>query len=125
MGIVRLAIGSLARSSGVDEERVDDMRIAVSEACTNAVLTNEETGTDEPVTISWVRHPHGIEIEVRDRGLPPESQPDTLDSQGFSSRLVMSTALLHELADELHVEPAPERGTLVRLTFRTEEDTLA
>lgn len=122
MGIVRLAVGSLARASGLDEERVDDIRIAVSEACTNAVFTNEETGGDEPVSVSWVRQADRIEIEIGDRNESAADQPDALDSQGFSSRLVMSVALLEELADELEVGRRPGGGTAVRLVFHTPED---
>ena len=115
-------MGSLARASGLDEERVDDIRIAVSEACTNAVFTNEENGSDQPVSVSWTRQADHIEIEVGDRNESPKDQPDTLDSQGFSSRLVMSMALLEELADELKVGRRPDGGTSVRLIFRTPED---
>lgn len=114
-------MGSLARSSGLDEERVDDIRIAVSEACTNAVFTNEEADGDDPVSVSWVPHPDRIEVEVRDRGGSSDAPPDVLDSQGFSSRLVMSTALLQELADELQVQTPADGGTVVRLVFRMEE----
>ena len=118
---MRLAIGSLARASGLDEERVDDVRIAVSEACTNAVFTNEETGSDGPVTVAWVAHPDRIDVEVGDRGPTAADQPDVLDSQGFSSRLVMSVALLEELADELSFESRSGGGSLVRMSFRIPE----
>ena len=101
---------------------MDDIRIAVSEACTNAVFTNEENGSDQPVSISWTRQADHIEIEVGDRNESPKDQPDVLDSQGFSSRLVMSMALLQELADELQVGRRPDGGTSVRLIFRTPED---
>lgn len=112
----------MARSSGLDEERVDDIRIAVSEACTNAVFTNEETGGDQPVSVSWVQQPDRIEIEVGDHNESPADQPDLLDSQGFSSRLVMSMALLEELADDLQVARRPDGGTSVRLVFHTAEE---
>ena len=47
VGVVRLALSSLARAAGLDEEKVDDIKIAVSEACANAVLNNEEANSDE------------------------------------------------------------------------------
>ena len=42
VGVLRLALGSLARTVGMDEESIDDLRIAISEACTNAVIAQEE-----------------------------------------------------------------------------------
>jgi serine/threonine-protein kinase RsbW len=117
---VRLAVASLARGAGFDEERVDDIRIAVSEAATNAVLTNEEASVDEAVTVAW-RQGHGrAVVEVGDRGGTPDPNGASLeDSQGFSSRIVMSEALLRELADELVFEPREGGGTTARLTFLT------
>lgn len=117
VGIVRLALGSLARTVGFDEERVDDIRIAVSEACANAVLSNEDTGSTEGILVTWTEAPDRVEVSVSDRGPGGTDDSATQDSQGFSSRLVMSVALLQEIADELGVEPRDGGGTTTKLTF--------
>ena len=117
VGIIRLAVASLARSAGFDEERVDDIRIAVSEACTNAVLTNEEAGSSDPITFRWSESTDQIVVEVGDRGAVGAEAPSPQDSQGFSSRMVMSVALLQEMVDELSFEPREGGGTTARLTF--------
>ena len=117
VGIIRLAVASLARSAGFDEERVDDIRIAVSEACTNAVLAHEEAGTQDPITVAWEEAADRIVVQVQDRvGTPAGEGVSPQDSQGFSSRMVMSVALLEEMADELALE-ATAGGTTARLTF--------
>lgn len=117
VGIIRLAVASLARSAGFDEERVDDIRIAVSEACTNAVLAHEEAGTQDPITVAWEEAADRIVVQVQDRvGTPAGEGVSPRDSQGFSSRMVMSVALLEEMADELALE-ATAGGTTARLTF--------
>lgn len=41
VGTVRLAISSLANSAGFDIEAVEDIKVAVSEACTNVVCHGE------------------------------------------------------------------------------------
>ena len=51
VGVVRLALASLARDLELDEDRIEDLRMAVSEACANAVMNNETSG--RPVTITW------------------------------------------------------------------------
>ena len=116
VGVVRLALSSLARAAGLDEEKVDDIKIAVSEACANAVISNEEAGSDDPVTISWDEYDHAVRIEVADRGAM--FNPDAVeqaDSQGFSTRAVMSMALLKSLVDECQFEPRTGGGTTTRL----------
>lgn len=118
VGIIRLAVASLARTAGFDEERVDDIRIAVSEACTNAVLAHEEAGTQDPITVAWEEAPDRIVVQVQDRvGTPAGDGVSPQDSQGFSTRMVMSVALLQEMADELALEASESGGTTARLTF--------
>lgn len=118
VGIVRLTVASLARARGLDEERVDDIKIAVSEACANAVLTHEEQGSDEPVFIRWSEEGERILIEVADRGPRIDSGDvqNALDSQGFSTRAVMSIALLKSIVDGCDFEERDGGGTVTRLT---------
>ncbi len=116
VGVVRLALSSLARAAGLDEEKIDDIKIAVSEACANAVLSNEEAHSDDPVVISWDETDDAVRIEVAGRGATPSSDDlDDVDTQGFSTRAVMSIALLKSLVDEYHFEAHEGGGTTTRL----------
>lgn len=116
VGVVRLALSSLARTAGLDEERVDDLKIAVSEACANAVINNEEAGSDEPVAVTWSDDASHVVIDVGDRG---ENQsmpgPHDVDTQGFSTRAVMSMALLKSLVDGCEFMAREGGGTTTRL----------
>lgn len=116
VGVVRLAVSSLARSAGLDEEKVDDIKIAVSEACANAVLNNEENDSDAPVSITWEETEGEVRILVADRGPTVDtSEADTVDTQGFSTRAVMSYALLKSLVDDCAFEPRDGGGMTTRL----------
>ena len=117
VGVVRLAVAALARAGGVDEEKVEDLRIAVSEACANAVLAHEEQGSDEPVSVRWVEADGSIVIEVADRGATAEPAGDEADTQGFSTRAVMSFALLKSLVDTCDLSPRDGGGTITRLSI--------
>ena len=113
VGVVRLALASLARVQGLDEDRIEDIRMAVSEACANAVLANEASGT--PVTVSWQSFDDRVEIEVAQRG----SAPGEADSAAGKERLAMSVALLRSLVDECAFEPGADGRVTTRLTIRT------
>ena len=117
VGVVRLAVAALARARGLDEERVEDLRIAVSEACANAVLAHEEQGSDEPVSVRWNDHEGRIVIEVADRGTTAEPSGDEADTQGFSTRAVMSFALMKSLVDSCDLSPREGGGTITRLSI--------
>ena len=118
VGVVRLAMSSLARNAGLDEERVDDLKIAVSEACANAVINNEEAGSADPVAVTWTDEGQQIRIEVGDRGRADSFPgPDEVDTQGFSTRAVMSMALLRSLVDGCEFVPRAGGGITTRLTL--------
>jgi serine/threonine-protein kinase RsbW len=117
VGVVRLALSSLARSANLDEDTVDDLKMAVSEACANAVLSNEQSGGDEPVQIRWWEELERVVIEVGDRGdlYQGGATPDSWDSGRISARVTMSVALLSSLVDECEFIPRPGGGTRARL----------
>ena len=115
VAVVRLAVASLARNAGLDEDRVDDLRIAVSEACTNAVLAHEEAGTQDAVAIRWEDEDDRLVVDVHSKVQPPPVALE--DSHGFSTRSVLSQALLDSLVDES--ETLIDQGdTVSRLVLR-------
>lgn len=52
VSLVRLAIGGLVRNLSSDEEAIEDIKVALSEVCTNVVLqAEEELGSNLDLTI--------------------------------------------------------------------------
>jgi serine/threonine-protein kinase RsbW len=118
VGVVRLAISALARTSGFTEEQVEDLKIAVSEACANAVIAHEEAGSQDTVSVSYADDGGRVVIEVGDRGRSDDGTPDEeADSMGISSRLTMSMALVESLVDECEFVPREGGGTVTRLVI--------
>ena len=111
VGVIRLALASLARQAGFDEERVDELRIAVSEACTSAVMATDEANLDTPVSVLWDEEEDRVTVQITgDLDTPTKSNNETPATLQLSSRLVMAEALLRTLAD--HYESGPDRVTL-------------
>ena len=112
VGVARLALASAARFAGLDEEKIEDVRIAVSEACANAVLAEDDDGP--PVRIGWRQQADRVVIEISDQS--SRGVPDPEDSIVGAGRLEMSVALLRSLVDECTFEPRAEGGLITRLT---------
>ena len=111
VGVIRLALASLARQAGFDEERVDELRIAVSEACTSAVMATGEAKLDTPVCVQWEEEEDRVTVQISgDLDSPTKSNNETPATLQLSSRLVMAEALLRTLAD--HYESSADRVTL-------------
>ena len=47
IALARVFASTIARAFGCEEELIDDVKIAISEACTNAVKAHERAGTHE------------------------------------------------------------------------------
>lgn len=107
--LVRSVIGSLAESIGFAEPRVDDVRLAVTEACTN-VVRHAYDGVPGRLDVSASSGDDGLTITVADhgRGLRP-----SLDSGPGGLGLPLMAAL----AASVEFGQTDGRGTTVRLSF--------
>ncbi len=109
-------------------ERIDDLRVAVSEAVTNAVQAHADAADDGGrVRIRCHLDVEGdrVTVEIRDRagGFDPDNvpvvpEPDHPDRLGFEHGL--GIPIMRELADETEIVPVGG-GTAVRLVvYRSE-----
>ena len=112
VGVVRMALGSIARQSGLDEEKVEDLRMAVSEACANFVLAGDDAPAGS-IRLSWFDEGDRFVVELVARGTGPA--PDPTGSPSEEDRLGMSVALLRSLVDEYAIEPQADGGVTARL----------
>ncbi len=117
----------LAAAAAIDPEsrddRIDDLRVAVSEAVTNAVESHKSAGTDSHVEVRCMTMGHQVEVTVRDRGpgFDPDSVPQVPDAES-EDRLFfehgLGIPLMRRLVDKTDIEIGDE-GTLVRLVIDT------
>ncbi|MGH3342164.1 MAG: ATP-binding protein [Carbonactinosporaceae bacterium] len=62
----RLVAAAVARRAGVDETVLDEIRLAVGEACSRAVSLHRLSRPDEPVVVTLVDESRRFSIEVSD-----------------------------------------------------------
>ena len=107
---IRRAVGTLGRRTGLSEQRVAEMALAVSEACANVVLHAYIGRRIGALRVTADAVPVGVQVIVADdgRGMTPRS-----DSPGLGLRL----PLISSLTDALEVRAAPEGGTELWMTF--------
>jgi serine/threonine-protein kinase RsbW len=100
------------------DERIDDLRIAVSEAVTNAVEAHADVSRDERVVVCCDLGEDQIEVEVLDQGagFDPESidASEMIDPEGLQREHGMGIPLIRVLADESEITSGGD-GTCVRL----------
>lgn len=117
----------LAAAAAIDPEsrddRVDDLRVAVSEAVTNAVEAHHAAGTDSHIEVRCFTSGHNVEVTVRDRGpgFDPDEVPvvpDAEDPQRMFFENGLGLPLMRRLVDKTDIETGDD-GTLVRLIIDT------
>ena len=103
----RLAVADLARGAGMTDERINDLRLAVSEAATNAI----QHGRDEGGDVSVRAHVAGRELRVwitdQGGGMRPHLE---------SSGLGLGLPIIASLTDHLEIVSNDE-GTTVEMMF--------
>lgn len=94
----------------MDDERVQDLTLAVSEIVANAVLHAYRDGGSGAITVAAESFDGGMRVRIVDdgMGLSPRS-----DSPGAGLGLIIAG----NVADHLEIERPEEGGTSVCLTF--------
>ncbi|MEW2299162.1 ATP-binding protein [Streptomyces sp. NPDC006655] len=118
----RLVAAAVARRAGVDEAVLDEVRLAVGEACSRAVGLHQSSGITEPVRVALIEEEKQFSIEVGDDA--PHSAPGDRTSGASAEADVeaeedeMGLAVISGLVDDVEVTTG-ENGGLIRMTWPT------
>jgi serine/threonine-protein kinase RsbW len=119
VAMARHAVAAVARMHGLADGVVEDAKLAVSEACTNAVTSTGAASADEPIRVSARAGGGYLEIDVQDGGEVPSASrsesPREFDSQEFSFETNLSLPLILGLVDDLEIVAPEGGGRLVRM----------
>jgi serine/threonine-protein kinase RsbW/stage II sporulation protein AB (anti-sigma F factor) len=110
VGRLRNAVAEFARAAGLAEERVGELRLAVSEALTNAVVHGYRGRGDGPLLVRARAAEDHLEVVVEDEGVGPAPRPD---SPGAGVGLPVMAALTLETS----IRERDGGGTVVQLLF--------
>ena len=121
VALVRLVVSSVASSRRVlAEERIDDVKLAVSEACTNAIEAHSDVDTDDHVVVRLFEGDDRLDVVIDDRGtgFDPESLPEhppVTDPERLNFERGLGIPLIRTLVDEVDFDSGAD-GTSVRLS---------
>ncbi len=107
----RAALAEFARAHGADEERVDALRLAVSEAISNAVMHAYPDGERGEVHVTAARADGELWLLIADDGCGLRPRRD-------SPGLGLGLGLITSVSDSMAVVRRSGGGTELRLHFR-------
>ena len=114
IALCRLALTGLARVRGLDPEVVADLKLALTEACSNSIRHAYEEGRTGAVEVRYELEKDTLAVEVADEGsgfeldLAGEGQRDH-DEGG------LGIAIIRAVVDELAIE-SNGQGSRLRFT---------
>ncbi len=124
VSVVRLAILGLCGRIPLSYDEVEDLRLAVGEACASSVDRASQAGADHAhIHVAGSVDDARIVLEIRDDvPLPPETEPEEEPSaldQDFDSPQ-FRVSLMQLLVDSVEIDEAEGGGQIVRLTKNCE-----
>jgi serine/threonine-protein kinase RsbW len=129
VGVVRSVVAAVAGAvEGIDDDRLEDLRVAVSEACTNAVEAHRREALDDRVVVTCTLTAERLEVRIEDSSsefditdVPAAPGPDAMPSA--SSERGWSIQLIQALVDDVTFRQTAA-GTAVDLVVRLDETAL-
>jgi serine/threonine-protein kinase RsbW/stage II sporulation protein AB (anti-sigma F factor) len=108
--VIRGEMAAVAKACGLSETCISDVKLAVSEAATNAVLHAYPDGIPGAVAATAWTEAAQLRITISDEGTGMVPRTDS-PGLGFGLPLIAS------LADDLQVITSSQGGTEIRLAF--------
>jgi anti-sigma regulatory factor (Ser/Thr protein kinase) len=122
--IARMLAVAVGRRSGLPEELLDEVRLAVDEACSRAVSVHTRLASPEHVQVLFIEDSRGYQVSVADVGsvaevveadLPPSFPPARPSPTEIPSSIEL--AIVTGLVDDVQIKAAPSGGTVVVLRW--------
>jgi len=124
VALARVLVGTMARRHGLPQDAVEDVRLLVSEACTNAVRAHVRNHDARPVSVTCMVDGEVL-IEVSDTGggfgsdIPDDVPFPKIGAVGADMDVSgYGIPLMQRIADRAVFATEPDGGTVVRLAVK-------
>lgn len=123
--IVRASAEQLGQAIGLPAERIEDLKLAVSEAVNNAIDHGNQRQAAKLVEVTFVLDAEKLEVSIRDQGAvgePLDFSRHIVDEQNLESGMHRGFGmyLMSALVDEYDVSSS-QQGTVMRLRLYRKE----
>jgi len=108
----------VARRMGFSDNRIEDLKTAVSEACINAMEHGNKMDANTKVGVTLTVTEKNLQVDVRDqgKGVGEVATPDIDEKMaGKEQARGWGIFLIRGLMDEVQFGSAPEGGSMVRM----------
>jgi serine/threonine-protein kinase RsbW len=124
VSLCRLALTAICREHRFADDDIADLKLAITEACSNSIRHAYDEGLDEKVFVTYEMRDDRLVVEVRDRGRGFEYEGANTDDLPEGG---LGISIIRAVCDEFEVLSLDdEPGAALRLTkLRTPRETAA
>ena len=120
--VARLTAGGVRHRAELSVEDIEDLKVAIAEACTNVInhaFDDSVKEADRKIIIRFTHSNNEVRVEVEDAGSGFDPERIERDKRtGLEGEGGLGFGLMRELTDRLEIESAPGSGTKVTLIKR-------
>jgi serine/threonine-protein kinase RsbW len=110
--LVRQVLGGVAEAEGWTAALLMDIRLAVTEACSNVVAHAYPSAPNGLIRVSVIAYPHQITVSVRDSGIGIVPRMNACPrGLGLGLQLIVA------LTTEVRIQSVPDESTDVTMIF--------
>jgi serine/threonine-protein kinase RsbW len=127
MGYEKIAMecaASMAKKMGFTEDRIEDLKTAVAEACLNAIEHGNKLDTSTKVGITLTVEESRLQVSVKDEGKGINNVPTpSIESKikGEDKPRGWGIFLIKSLVNEVTFEARPEGGNVTKMVIYLEK----
>ncbi|WP_199533642.1 ATP-binding protein [Romboutsia maritimum] len=112
VGIIRLTTSGIANKIGFPIDDIEDIKVAVSEACTNAI----KHSNDDIFNITFKILDNGLNIEIQDNGQGYDISKIKAPDLENPKENGLGLFIIQSLMDDVSIESNDKDGTIIKMT---------
>ena len=112
VSVIRLTLSGVASRIGFSLDDIEDMKVCVSEACTNAIKHSKK----DEFQVKFYVYPDRLTIEILDDGIGYDV--DSLASPDLKNPKTsgLGIFIIKTLMDEVEIKSCDKCGTIIKMT---------
>ncbi|MEN1760063.1 ATP-binding protein [Anoxynatronum sibiricum] len=121
VSMIRLTVTAIASSMGFDIEDIEDIKVALSEACSNAIM-HGGCGAEENFVVQFVREQERLTISVSDFGKGYSVQTLQAPKLEELNEGGLGIFIIRSLMDDVKIKTGSSQGTSITMIKNLREE---
>ena len=119
------AAAAVAQLMGFSEDRIEDLKTAVDEACLNAIEHGNQQNANVKVIVELIADDSKLQVDIHDqgKGIRGKIQKPDIDAKiaGKQPARGWGLFLIQSLMDEVEFDWSPETGNIIRMVIHLKQ----